>query len=100
MIKQSAKLFVVANDPIYFKTIKTKEGGEIKIDAKGNQEVIDSCSEGDIAIVWLSGSSSPTAYFTVTDVSPRPDLIGQVEEFDGDNDRPHLVRLENDSTIV
>lgn len=96
----NSKMFVVVTDPIYFDTLKAEEGGKIKLDARGTQSVFDTCKKGDIAVVWLQDSNFPLAYFNIIKVTNRPDLIGQVEEFDEKKDRPHQVRLDVDDSVI
>lgn len=81
-------------------TKKAEEGGDIKLEARGSQELLSDWKKGDLAIVWLENTGKPAAYFNIIDIQRRPDLIGQVEEYDADNERPHKVYLDSGGVIV
>jgi hypothetical protein len=88
------------NDAHYFGNIDAEEGGDIKLEARGTKALLSSWKKGDIALVWLENTKKPAAHFKILDIQPRSDLIGQVEEYDESNERPHRVQLESGTVIV
>jgi hypothetical protein len=94
------RLFILVNDAQYFGNIDAEEGGDIKLEARGTQDLLSSWKKDDIALVWLENTLEPAAYFHILDIQPRADLVGQVEEYDETNDRPHRVHLDSGTVVV
>lgn len=94
------RIFILVNDAHYFGNIEAEEGGDIKLEARGTKALLNSWQKGDIALVWLENTLKPAAYFTILDIQPRSDLVGTVDEYDEENERPHRVQLDSGPTIV
>ena len=95
-----SRILVLVKDAHYFGNIEVPEGGDIKLEARGNQALLSVWKKGDTALVWLENTSKPAAYFEIVDIQPRSDLHGEVVEYDESNERPHKVHLDSGTIIV